>query len=714
MTGDQNIEGVVERIVFENEESGWCVISLEIEGRATKVVGPLTGVRPGETIKIVGRFEHDKRFGEQIRAESWSPVMPATVLGITKYLGSGIVDGIGPVMAERLVGHFGTDTLEVIDKAPQRITEVDGIGPKRREKIVQAWSSMRALHDVMVFLQGLGVSTAHAARIYKKYAQRSIQVVRDNPYRLAIDISGIGFLTADKIAASLGIDRTSPHRADAGTIHVLREMSDEGHVLAPQSELRMRGEKLLEVDGALIDAAVERLASAQALVVEADAVYLAPLHFDEAVAADRLRAIIDTPAKSIDIDVSKAIDWLQQALSIELADEQRRAIERAVHAKVMVITGGPGTGKTTIINGIIRVLDKKNRTIELCAPTGRAAKRLQETTGRPARTIHRLLEFSPKTNSFTKDASDPIAADVLIADEASMIDISLFRSLLDGISDHAQVILVGDIDQLPSVGPGSVLGDIIRSGAVEVVRLDRIFRQADASRIVVNAHHVNAGALPESSTEPTGDFFFIEKADPDDVLETIQTLVAERIPRRFGLDPIDDIQVLTPMHRGNLGAANLNVELQKRLNPVGLAVMRGSRLLRIGDKVMQVRNDYDRDVFNGDLGRVAVINEADKQVSIRFDERLVDYAFADLDELQLAYATSIHKSQGSEYPAVVIPVHTQHYVMLRRNLLYTAITRGRRLVVLVGTTKALRLSVDNDRVESRFTRLAERLRQASE
>jgi exodeoxyribonuclease V alpha subunit len=715
---------VLERVTYVNEETAWCVVKLAVAGRRelVTVVGNLLGVQPGESLRLQGRWAMDRKYGEQFRADSYVNVKPATLVGIERYLGSGLIRGVGRVTARRLVERFGLETLSVIDEAPDRLREVDGIGPVRSERIARAWVEQRQIQDVMVFLQSHGVSTTHAVRIYKHYRERAIAVVKENPYRLAIDIFGIGFRTADKIAAELGVSPSSPERAQAAVLHVLGELSSEGHVFYPRHALVEAAVALLQVDAAIVQGAVDALDREGQIVVaprlgagveraEDRAVYLRSLHTAESGVAADVRALLGTSTRPLAIDLEQALAWFEKRQGIALAPEQREAIRRAATSKVLVVTGGPGTGKTTLVNGAIRILERKGRRILLAAPTGRAAKRLSETTGREARTLHRLLEFDPKTAGFQRNRQRPLDADVVVVDEASMVDVVLAFNLLKALPPHCQLVLVGDVDQLPSVGPGSVLSDLIRSGVADVVRLAHVFRQAEASLIVTNAHRINRGELPH--LPPPGadaDFFLVEKETPEDVLQVVKVLVQERIPRKFGFHPVDDVQVLTPMHRGLLGAASLNAELQALLNPRGAAIVRGSRLFRVGDKVMQIRNNYTLEVFNGDIGRIETVDDVERTVAVRFDGRPVAYDAADLDELVLAYACSIHKAQGSEYPCVVLPVHTQHYVMLQRNLLYTGITRGRRLVVLVGTRRALAIAVKNDRVDARFTQLADRLR----
>ncbi len=720
-----SLEGVLERITFASEENGFSVVQLVVPGRRDLVtaVGALLGAQPGESLRLTGWWVTDTRYGEQFKVESFLTVKPATLVGIEKYLGSGLVKGVGKVMASRLVAHFGLATLDVIDTSPARLVEVEGIGRVRSQRITRAWEEQRAIRQVMVFLQSHGVSTTYAVRIYKHYQHQAIAVVKEDPYRLALDIFGIGFKTADAIAAKLGISPTSPRRACAGVLHVLGEASSEGHVWLPRDELVKQSAEVLGIDALIIDEAIASLTQERHLVVEegtagtSGRVYSRALHAAETGLAAALMALAAGRPKPIEIDVAAALRWFEGTQNLTLADAQRDAIGAAISSKVLVITGGPGTGKTTLVNGIIQILEKKGRTILLAAPTGRAARRMSETTGREARTVHRLLEFSPKTNAFERNRDSPLEADLVIIDEASMLDVVLAYDIVKAIPLGAQVVLVGDVDQLPSVGPGRVLADLIESAAVPVVRLERIFRQAQDSLIVTNAHRINRGELPQWPKQvgvvPKPDFYFIERAEPEEVLSTLKELVATRIPRGWGFDAVDQVQVLTPMHRGLLGAGNLNLELQTLLNPKGHALTRGSRTFREGDKVMQIRNNYDLDVFNGDIGRVSSVDPVEQQLIARFDDREVTYGTAELDELVLAYACSIHKSQGSEYPCVVMPLHTQHYVMLQRNLLYTGITRGRKLVTIVGSRKALAMAVKATGASRRFTGLHERLRNGS-
>jgi exodeoxyribonuclease V alpha subunit len=715
-----SLEGVLERVVYANQESAWSVVRLTVPGRREPVtaVGNLLGVQPGENLRLSGRWVLDRRFGEQFRVEAFETLKPATLVGIEKYLGSGMVRGLGPVMAKRLVDQFGLETLEVIEHHPARLSEVEGIGPVRIAAIRKAWVEQKDIRELMVFLQGLGVSPVFAARIYNSYQADAMAVVKEDPYRLALEIFGIGFKTADRIALGMGIPRNSTRRAQAGLLHVLEESTSDGHTYLPRALLITAAARLLEVEGGIVEQALSELAPTRQVVLEpmageagpTEAVFLPLLHTAEIGAAARMEMLLREPVHPITIDVDRALEWFEARQRLSLADEQREGIRRAMSSKVLVITGGPGTGKTTLINAIVQILEKKERNILLAAPTGRAARRLTDLTGRDARTLHRLLEFAPRTASFERNPGRPLEVDLLVVDEVSMVDIALFHHLLKALPAHCQLILVGDVDQLPSVGPGNVLRDIIQSGAVDVVRLTQIFRQAKESLIVVNAHRVNRGEMPLlEAKQGKADFLFIERDDPEEVLSEVKRLVSEELPRSYHLDPVEEIQVLTPMHRGDVGASNLNLELGALLNGRPEQVARGERILRVGDRVMQIRNNYQIDVFNGDIGRIESMDAESRQVQIRFDDRVIAYDTADLDELVLAYACSIHKAQGSEYPCVVVPLHTQHFVMLQRNLLYTALTRGKRLVVVVGSRKALSLAVENNRIEERYTRLAHRL-----
>ena len=719
-----DLSGQIERITYCSDETGYTVAKVKVYGRAdlVTVVGNFMAPTPGEILKMVGEWANHPKFGEQFKVVRYESAVPASVAGIRKYLGSGLIKYIGPVMAKRIVDLFGEKTLDVIEEETDRLLEVEGIGPKRLDKIKSAWEEQKEIREVMVFLQSHGVSSGYATKIFKRYGQESIAVVKENPYRLATDIFGIGFLTADRIAEQLGFKKNSPLRSQAGILYVLQQLADEGHVYYPYEPLIDRCIEILEVERAIITTAVDFIAEAEQIVIEKpdrvpgseavdQVVYLAGYHFAEKTIAHRIKILLESPKSFRKIDPDKAIAWVQDQLSILLAEKQIEAVKQGIQNKVLVITGGPGTGKTTIINSILKIISMLKVRILLAAPTGRAAKRMSETTGCEAKTIHRMLEFNLQKGGFQKNEDDPLECDLLILDEASMIDTLLMHHLLKAVPSQATLILVGDVNQLPSVGPGNVLKDIIASGAVPVVELKEIFRQAQDSVIIVNAHRINRGYLPElrKPVEGFSDFYFIEQNEPEDILNTLLVLVKDRIPNRFRLDPVDDIQVLSPMHRGLIGAGNLNQELQSTLNPGEGGLARGGRTFRVNDKVMQIRNNYDKEVYNGDIGRITRIDHEIQEVKINMDGREVEYQFSDMDEVVLAYAVSVHKSQGSEYPAVIVPVHTQHYMLLQRNLLYTAVTRGKHLVVLVGTKKALAIAVKNDKTQKRFTGLKERL-----
>lgn len=722
------LEGTLERVVFQNAENSWTVARLAPESGGTEVtvVGTLVEVPAGTPLRLEGKWVTDPRYGRQFKIESFQPKVPQTLLGIQKYLGSDLIPGIGPELAKRIVERFGHQTLDVISGDPGKLETVDGIGAQRAKKIAAAWAGQKEIRDVMVFLQGHGVTTAYAVRIYKRYGADSIRLVRENPYRLALDIWGIGFKTADAIAQNMGIAQDAPERLEAGLLHALGQMTENGHVHTPE-------QPLLETAGELLGAGRDALGDALDRLVESGLVISEPLGNrgtcyslvalweSEHEAAEALAVLVDTPARAMRVDVGAAINVFQSEAGISLAEQQRQAVEAAVTDKCVVITGGPGVGKTTIVRAIVGIFLTSRRALALAAPTGRAAKRLTESTMMEATTIHRLLEYQPQSGGFQRNAENPLEVDAVIIDETSMVDIALFRALLVALPANAQLILVGDIDQLPSVGPGSVLGDVIRSGAATVVRLTEIFRQAAESEIVVNAHKINSGQPPNLRPPPgreatRSDFYYIERDDPILARETIVELVAERIPKRFGFDPVTEIQVLTPMHRGELGTVAINAALQERLNPAEEGereLKRADRCYRAGDKVMQIKNDYDKSVFNGDIGVIRAVRREAPELQVQIlDGRRIEYERGELDQLVHAFAVSVHKSQGSEYPAIVLPLMTQHYMMLQRNLLYTAITRGKKLVVLVGSRRAVNMAVRNDKTRARWTWLAERIRQA--
>ncbi|MBM3277336.1 MAG: ATP-dependent RecD-like DNA helicase [Candidatus Handelsmanbacteria bacterium] len=707
----ETIEGTIERITFQAEDTGYTVARLLAGEELVTVVGVMAGAQVGEGVRLEGEWSSHPQYGRQFKFSQYTPLYPATLEGIRRYLGSGLIKGIGPVTAQRIVEHFGMQTLEVIDRQPERLLEVPGTGPKRVEIIRGGWQAQRQIKDVMVFLQSHGVGTAYAVKIYKTYGDQAIAAVQANPYCLEQDIWGIGFLSADRIARNLGVLPEAPERLKAGLRYVLNQAGDEGHVFLPRMELLEAAQKELEVAPELLAQGLAGLAAEGGAVLDGERVYLPPLHQAEVGIAASLLRLLRAPLRQGRDQVGEAIAVLEEKLGIQYEAQQREGLLRAAQSKVMVLTGGPGTGKTTITRGIIALLEQQGQQVLLCSPTGRAAKKLAEATGKPARTIHRLLGFKPP-KGFEHHQDNPLKCQALIADEVSMVDVALMHSLLKALPASARVVLVGDVDQLPSVGPGKVLRELIASGAVPVVRLTHIFRQAQESQIVTNAHLINQGECPAINNREARDFFFIEEEEPEQVATTIQELCAERLPRRYNLDPIEDIQVLAPMYRGETGASNLNQALQQRLNPKEQGWKRGGVEYRVGDKVMQVRNNYEKGVFNGDVGRLRAIDPENQVVRVLFEEE-VEYEFSELDELVLAYAVSVHKSQGSEYRAVVLPLTTQHYLMLQRNLLYTAITRARELVVMVGTKKALGIAVRNGRTAERHTALAARLRELS-
>jgi len=723
-----DLVGQIEHITYTSEETGYTIARVKVEGRPDPitVVGGLLAPTPGEVLQMTGEWVRHPKYGEQFRIEQYQSSIPVTADGIRIYLGSGMIKGLGPVMARRIVKKFGRDTLKIIEGATERLAEVEGIGKKRIAMIKAAWDDQKDIRDVMIFLQSHGVSSGYATKIFKRYGNRSIAVVRQNPYRLASDIFGIGFKTADRIAQQLGFPPDSELRVGAGILYVLDLLTGDGHVYAPGERLVAECREVLNIDRESVLKALDRLTTERRIIVEdigrkkgsagqtESAVYLTPLFVCETGLAERLKFLRTAPKSLRPVRVEDALAWVQKRLAIGLAEKQISAVRAALMEKVLVITGGPGTGKTTIINAVLQIFTRMGVRVLMAAPTGRAAKRMSEACGHAACTVHRLLEYNLAKGGFQRDEHDPLRCDLLVIDEASMIDTVLMYHLLKAVPEGATFLLVGDVNQLPSVGAGNVLKDIIDSGSTAVVELSEIFRQARHSRIVVNAHRINSGLMPEwasaSSVFPAlSDFYFIRQDDPAKVLDIILELAKERIPRRFGLDPFDDIQVLTPMHRGVIGADNLNQRLQETLNPDRDLVRRGDRELRLRDKVMQIKNNYDKDVFNGDIGRVSRIDPSGQEVVIRFEDQAVTYAFSELDQIILAYAISVHKSQGSEYPAVIIPVTTQHFLLLQRNLMYTAVTRGRRLVVMVGTRKALAIAVGNAEPQRRYTRLKERL-----
>jgi exodeoxyribonuclease V alpha subunit len=715
------LKGLVERVTYHNPENGYSVIKVNApsERDLVTVVGHFSAVTAGESLRLIGTWANHPKHGPQFKVVKYELEKPATLTGVEKYLGSGLIKGVGPVTAKRMVAHFGMAIMEIIEQYPERLTEVPGVGKKRIGMIAKAWQEQKSIQEVMVFLQTHGVSTTFAVKIFKTYGDQAIEVVSHNPYRLAEDIWGIGFKTADQIAQALGMAPDAPGRLRAGLVHVLSEAADQGHMLLPRAQLLQTGTEILGVEPALLPSALDDLIETQGVVQEPvpggePACYLPALAAAERGAAQRLAHMLRREAEVPD-DLAETLKRLEADEGLTLSDEQREAVLQALSSRVFVLTGGPGTGKTTTVKTIVRLLKAYEQQVLLGSPTGRAAKRLSEVTGEEARTLHRLLEFTPANMAFTRDADRPLEADVVLVDEASMLDTMLFNSLLKAVPPLGHLILVGDVNQLPSVGPGNVLKDVLASGKVPSKRLTQVFRQAQESLIITNAHRIHHGQSP-TLIVPDGtqrsDCYFVEVEDPEEAAVKIANVVGKSLPKRFGLHPIGDIQVLCPMNRGSIGANNLNTILQASLNPSGPGkdgVQVGSRVFRLGDKVIQLRNNYDKQVFNGDMGVIQAIDPEEQVVTVQTLEAEIEYDYSDLNELALAYAISVHKSQGSEFPAVVMPMLTQHYPMLQRNLLYTGLTRAKRVVVLVGTRKAIGIAVRNAEVGKRFTRLCDRL-----
>ncbi len=706
------LQGTIIRITYQDPEGRFTVARLEVDGsQEVTVVGEIFPVGEGEEIKVSGQWRVHPRFGLQLQAERWEKVEPATLEGIERYLGSGLIKGIGPIYARRLVSAFGIDTLRILAEEPNRILKVPGIGKVRAQRILRAWEEQRGMRDVMVFLQGHGVGTALALRIYRAFGAETVARVKENPYCLAREIYGVGFILADRIARAMGISEDSPVRVQAGLLHVLKKFSDEGHCFIPLALVKSNASALLGFELEAAESAIEKLAVEGEIVLEeageegATRVYPQELYHAERRVASAIRSLLSTPSGFRDKGIKGSTLQLFNPSTFSLEKEQREAILQALQHKVLIITGGPGTGKTTLLVSLLALFRAADVSFALAAPTGRAAKRMGEMAGEEAKTIHRLLEYNPRQRGFQRGEHRPIEADVVIIDEASMVDLPLLDHLLKAVEPHSHLILLGDVDQLPSVGPGSVLRDLIDSGAVPVVVLRRIFRQSQESLIVVNAHRILRGeSLLFGDEREKRDFVFVPRENEAEILETVKTLVKKRSGDK-------EIQVLSPVHRGSLGTVYLNRELQKLLNPGGESIERGETLFRLGDKVMQLRNNYDKAVFNGDLGRIVRIDREAGELQVDFDSRPVSYTMEELDELSLAYAISIHKSQGSEYAAVVIPLHTSHYLMLHRSILYTAVTRGKEQVVLVGSRRALAMAIRNVRVERRFTGLKEKLKE---
>jgi len=733
------IEGTIERIVFQNAETQWTVARLRPEGSGAgskagaasgtgpgrrdellTLVGNLPGVGSGVALRATGRWVQSDKYGTQFQVTSFTPLTPATELGIERFLGGGLVKGVGPGLAERIVKAFGLKTLEIMDQDPGRLSRVPGLGKKKAKQIASAWREQRSTRDTLIFLQGHGLSPLMAARIFRRYGAQTQQTLQANPYRL-MEIPGIGFRVADRIAQGFGMALDAPQRAEAGVLFALEEMTGEGHVFCPRDRLCRSASEMLDLPYDRLEDALDCLVASGKVERERDGdgelVYPPELRQAEIEVARRLTELLGQPLKQDDRALS--LPAVEAALGLQLGEEQKEALALAMRSKVLIVTGGPGVGKTTLVRGLLFVLERAGGVTALAAPTGRAAKRLSEATGREARTLHRLLEFSPDEGRFLRDAGRPLQLDLLVVDETSMVDLPLLAHLVAALPRETRLVLVGDVDQLPSIGPGAVLRDLISSGVIPVARLSQIHRQAAQSQIVLNAHRVNQGLMPQWEREPAegDDFYFIERESPEAVAATVCELVAERIPRRFAIAP-HDVQVLAPMHRGEAGTRHLNEALQARLNPVaeGAAAPAGARGLRVGDRVMQLRNDYQREVFNGDIGRVVGLGDPNERglfaLSVSFDGRVQLYPPDEQDELALAYACSVHKAQGSEYPAVVLTLLAQHYPLLQRNLLYTAMTRSKRLLVVVGSRRALAIATKHGQTEARFTRLAERLRAA--
>ncbi|MCX6958744.1 MAG: ATP-dependent RecD-like DNA helicase [Verrucomicrobia bacterium] len=717
---DDALSGQVERVTFHNEETGFCILKVKVQGRKepVAVLGSLPSVAPGEWVTAQGTWEKDRDHGIQLKAHKLKTQPPTSLEGIEKYLGSGMIKGIGPVYATKLVKKFGEKVFDIIENQSKRLQEVEGIGRERRHRIKDAWAEQKVVRDIMLFLHSHGLGTNRAVRIYKSYGAEAIELIRADPYRLARDIHGIGFHSADGVAEKLGLEADSLLRARAALEHLLDQATTEGHCALPRRDLLECATRLLEVDEAVVLAAFERHLKDERILSEKIAgeemIFLPLLRDAEERIARQLLRLSKAKEPEPPIDVDKAIPWVEEKTGRKLSPSQHDALRTALRSRAVVITGGPGVGKTTLVQSLLRILTAKKLKCILAAPTGRAAQRLAEATGLEASTLHRLLEFQPSKGGFQRNASNPLEGDVVVVDEVSMVDVPLMSRLLDAMPRKARLILVGDADQLPSVGPGLVLGDIIRSGIIPVVHLREIFRQAGDSRIISGAHAINRGEVPDIIEAPKdSDFVFIDREDPEECAATLVSMVRDRLPKHLGLDPIEGIQILSPMHRGSLGIKELNLRLQSSLNPRSEyreEYQAYGNIFRVGDKVIQTSNNYDKEVFNGDIGRIRSIDKEEKQVVVRFGKREVIYEFSDLDELELAYAITIHKSQGSEFPVVVIPLAMQQYLLLQRNLLYTGVTRGKRMVVLIGHKRALGMAVRNESTRHRHGGLLERLK----
>lgn len=712
------LKGAVERVTFHSEESGFCVLRVKVAGRREllTVISNAASIQAGEFIECSGFWHNDRQHGLQFKAEQLKTITPNTLEGIEKYLGSGMVKGIGPAYAKRLVRAFKEKVFTVIEETPDRLNEVEGIGTKRKQQIVKAWAEQRMVRDIMVYLHSHGVGTSRAVRIYKTYGNAAIHKIEENPYCLAQDIHGIGFKTADQLAQRIGIAKDSILRVRAGVTHCLQEYTSNGHCGIEKESLIQNAIQALEVIADLVMQAIEdeKVAGRITELTTDDKLccFLTSLHLAELGIAQHCKRLLQGKTNWCSMDCEKAITWVQNKTGLNLSESQRKAVELAIKSKVIIITGGPGVGKTTIVNSILKIIAAKTTRIFLTAPTGRAAKRLSESTSLGAKTIHRLLEFDPLTYQFKRTQESPLETDLVVVDESSMVDVVLMNQLLRAIPTAASLIIVGDVDQLPSVGPGMVLKDLIDSNFIPTVRLTEIFRQAASSKIITNAHRINEGKMAiggNKQDHELSDFYLITCNEPEEIKEKVITLVTKRIPQKFKMDPIRDIQVLSPMRRGGLGTLSLNLELQKHLNPQVDVISKYGSVYGVGDKVIQIVNNYDKEVFNGDIGTITKLDKEEGLIWITFDERLVEYEFSELDEINLAYATTIHKSQGSEYPVVIMPISTQHYTLLERNLLYTGVTRGRKLVVLVGQMRAIAMAIKRLGAHKRLTYLKQLL-----
>ena len=703
----EKLRCVVERITYQNPDNGYTVLKVKTKDRRDllTLVGFFGDINVGSVLLCEGGYHEDKKYGLQFNADRFEEVLPATTYGIEKYLGSGLIHGIGPKYAHKIVETFGTDTIAVIEDHPEKLLDIPGIGKERLKKITESWEAQKEIKNIMLFLQNYNVSTYFAAKIFKTYGNASIDIVKENPYRLADDIWGIGFKTADTLAEKMGWEKNAPLRCRSGLFYTLNQLSEDGHVFASREQLINTASSLLEVDPLHLESALDLAVRNEDLILDGKSLYLPAFYHAEKGVSDKLKKLLNTPYQ---LSLSGfQMDRIEAATGIQYDSVQKEAIETALTNKIVIITGGPGTGKTTITKGIIHAMRSAGRSILLAAPTGRAAKRLSEATGMPAKTIHRLLEFKPP-QGYEKNSDNPLKGDVLILDEASMIDVILMNSLLNAVPQDMALVIIGDTDQLPSVGPGNVLNDMISSGVIPVVRLTKIFRQAQKSRIIMNAHKINEGRFPDISNGKNTDFFFLEQDDPEEAAKEIINLIQNRLPKAYNVSPFN-IQVLTPMQRGVIGAASLNTQLQKTLNPQQHVLHRSGMIFGARDKVMQIRNNYDKDVYNGDIGTVISADVENRLLNVDFDGRIVIYESSELDELVLAYATTVHKSQGSEYPVVIMPIMMSHFVMLQRNLLYTGITRARSIMILIGQKKALSYCIHNVTVNDRNSNLAKRL-----